>query len=312
MLQPSMVTRTVRQAVPVAVALLVFALVARAASDSGGAQADTSLPQVTVEAKRQALESRVREFLATSVSTEDGGAVPRWGTRVCPAVVGFSKDGGEYIAARLSQIARTAGVPLDGEHCSPPNLYVLATVNPTEFLKKWAGMHHWMMFGDAMPHDINAFVDASRPVRSWYNTAEGGADRMIGSAETAAGGKAGGNIHAPKFGSEGSSRLVRSVIWSVRSVLVVIDKTRMQGVSRDQLADYVAMCAFARIKAGAKLGNAPTILTLFEGPAGQAPAGLTAWDQAFLESLYHTDPKSTMQRQMIVTRMVSHIIPANP
>jgi hypothetical protein len=92
----------------------------------------------------------------------------------------------------------------------------------------------------------------------------------------------------------------------------VIDKSKMQGVSRDQLADYIAMCAFSRIKPGATLGDAPTILKLFDGPAAQAPAGLSAWDQAFLESLYHTDPKSTLQRQLIVTRMMSHIVPEGP
>jgi len=238
--------------------------------------------------------------------------VPRWGTRVCPAVVGFSKDGGEFIAARLSQIARTAGVPLGGEHCSPPNLYVLATVNPSEFLKRWAGMRHWDMFGQAMPHEIDAFVATSRPVKAWYNTAAGGSDRMIGSAATAAGGNAGENIHAPKFASEDSGPLVKSVIWSVRSAIVVIDKSKMQGVSATQLADYIAMCAFSRIKPAATLGDAPTILKLFDGPAAQAPAGLSAWDQAFLESLYHTDPKSTLQRQLIVTRMMSHIVPQTP
>jgi hypothetical protein len=299
---------------------LVFALVARAASDApppqpppaAGAQADANLPQVTVAAKRQALEPRVREFVGNSLFLGDGKGVPRWGTRVCPAVVGFSKDGGEFIAARLSQIARTAGVPLDGERCSPPNLYVFATVSPAEFLKKWAGMHHWKMFGEAMPHDIDAFVAAARPIKAWYNTAAAGADRMIGSAATAAGGTTAENIHAPKFSIEDGTRLVKSVIWSVRSAIVVIDKSKMQGVSRDQLADYIAMCAFSRIKPGATLGDAPTILKLFDGPAAQAPAGLSAWDQAFLESLYHTDPKSTLQRQLIVTRMMSHIVPEGP
>jgi len=310
-----MVTRMVRHSVPAA--FLVLALVCRAAAASpppspSPPPPDSNLPQVTVEANRQALEPRLREFLRNSVFTGDSEGVPRWGTRVCPTVIGFSKDGGEYIAARLSQIARAAGVPLDGEHCSPPNLYVFATVNPTEFLTKWAKAHHWMMFGSGMPHDINAFVDGTRPVRAWYNTAAGGPDNTIGSATTNAGGATAGFIHAPKFAGSDSSRLVKSVIWSVRSAIVVVDKNKMEGISRDQLADYIAMCALSRIKPRTTFGDAPTILKLFDGPATQAPASLSAWDQAFLESLYHTDSTSTMQRQMIVTRMMSHIVPQPP
>ena len=86
----------------------------------------------------------------------------------------------------------------------------------------------------------------------------------------------------------------------------------MAAVTRGQLADYIGMYAFSRLKTDAHHGDAPTILGLFDGLSAQPPPGLTAWDEAFLESLYHTDPKSLLQRSHIVTRMVSHIVPEMP
>jgi hypothetical protein len=79
-----------------------------------------------------------------------------------------------------------------------------------------------------------------------------------------------------------------------------------------QLADYLGMYAFARLRTGAHHGDAPTILGLFQGAPTRSPPGLTAWDDAFLEALYHTDPKLVQQRGTMVTRMVSHIVPETP
>src|SRR5689334_1576120 len=110
------------------------------------------LPEVTVQAQREALEPRVRAFVNRSLYLENDEGAPRWETRVCPTVMGLSKDEGEFILSRLSQIGRKVGVPLDGEDCAKPNLYVLVTARPEEFMTKWAKARHWRMFGvEAMP-----------------------------------------------------------------------------------------------------------------------------------------------------------------
>jgi hypothetical protein len=100
----------------------------------------------------------------------------------------------------------------------------------------------------------------------------------------------------------------RNVIWSFTRLLVVVDQTRLQGVSRGQFADYVAMVAFADIKPGANLGDAPTILKLFDGSPRSAAVGMSEWDAAFLKSLYSTEQTSKEQRSQIAHTIVREII----
>ena len=122
---------------------------------------------------------------------------------------------------------------------------------------------------------------------------------------------------APSFAGHGASRTTRNVIWSLKSAVVVVDKTLLHGVTIGQLTDYLGMYALSRLQTRPHFGEAPTILGLFDRPtsedvSAQAPQGLTPWDEALLESLYHTNPKLVIQRSMMVTRMVTHIVPAEP
>ena len=92
-------------------------------------------------------------------------------------------------------------------------------------------------------------------------------------------------------------------------VFVVVDRTQLHGVTFGQLAAYVAMVGLARLKPDARLGDAPTILTLFSGEPQVAPRGLTDWDQAFLKSLYATAPLAKGQSGQIAREMVREIAP---
>lgn len=298
-------------------------LLALGLTPAPAAQNDTPVPEVTVQAQRE-LESRVRAYVSESLYLENDESPARWTSPVCPAVVGMDRDQAEFVLLRLSQIAKAAGVPLADADCAPANLTVFITAEPASFLKKWSKMRHDRMFGDGAPHAVNAFIDTPRPVRVWYNTAQvpatGGmtADEHVVTEMFGAGSPDMGNMgnfgaKAPVFISAGGdSRIVRTAARSLKSAIVVVDKTRMQGVKVGQLADYIALNTFARIKLGLHRGDAPTILGLFQGQPAAAPSGITPWDAAFLEALYHTNPALTQQRGPIVTRMVSHMASDTP
>ena len=285
---------------------------------------DGVLPQVTVQATRAAIAPRVRAFVTESLYLENDEGPARWNSPVCLAVVGLQHAQGEFVLARLSQIARAAGVPLADERCSPATLSVFVTAEPVSFLEKWSKMRHQRMFGDGTtPRAIKAFIDTPRAVRVWYNSSQVPASGTMkadehvlpglfdtGSADS--GQKAQFGARAPVFGSPGGdSRITRMAKWSLTSAFVVVDATQLQGVNIGQLADYIGMFAFARLKTGTHHGDAPTILGLFERTPTQAPAGLTAWDESFLEALYHTNPELVLQRGIMVSRMVSHIVPGS-
>jgi hypothetical protein len=100
-----------------------------------------------------------------------------------------------------------------------------------------------------------------------------------------------------------------NTIWTFSRVFVIVDQTRLHGVKLGQLADYIAMAGFAKLRPDAHLGDAPTILRLFNGAPQEAPDGMTGWDQAFLTSLYATEERSRLQRGQIASEMVRKIGP---
>jgi hypothetical protein len=67
----------------------------------------------------------------------------------------------------------------------------------------------------------------------------------------------------------GSKRLF-GAIWNLTRVFVV-DQAQLKGVSRWQLADYVAIVGLARLKPVARNSESQPILTLFDGQPQTAP-----------------------------------------
>jgi hypothetical protein len=274
----------------------------RAAAADEGSQSAAPLQEVTVTAHRAELTRRVESFVnqITAVANADG--LPRWQKPVCPLVSGLSRQAGEFILGRVTDVAQAAGVPLAGENCSP-NLYVLVSVEPQQLLQAMAKRNYGFTFGyqDApSPKVINAFITTPRPVRVWYTSQERDLEGFTLIR--------GPDDEPPMVPATGSLLMIGSM-WSLERVFVVVDKSQLRGVTRGQLADYVALVALADLKPGAKLGDAATILRLFAGTPQQAPAGMTDWDRAFLKSLYATDQKMKLQRSQIAHQMVHDIDP---
>lgn len=110
-------------------------------------------------------------------------------------------------------------------------------------------------------------------------------------------------------GTTGGTHLSFNNLWWLSRVFVIVDQKRLHGVKLGQLADYVAMAGFAKLKPDSHLGDTPTILKLFDGAARAAPEGMTEWDRTFLKSLYATVQTSTLQRSQIARQMVREIAP---
>src|SRR5208337_2809917 len=149
------------------------------------------------------------------------------------------------------------------------------------------------------------------PVKVWYNTYRtipGGAAPSQGVAPAAQ--VAGGSISGvPTYtGSwlDNSHLQSPSEFW-FSYVYVIADQTHLGGLSRGQFADYVAMVGLAELKSPPHLGDAQTILKLFDGAPDAAQPGLSTWDQAFLKALYLTDPATKVQRNQLGLEMVREI-----
>jgi hypothetical protein len=150
---------------------LLALLLAAIGASATAAPPDATQPldQVTVEAHRQQLEERVTAFVSKLAHPDFDRSLRRWLVPVCPLVAGLPQVQGEFMLARLSEVARQAGVPLAGEKCSP-NLDIVATADPSGLLKSWRRRDRGL-YGDAMPAEVQHFLTHSHPVMVWYNAA---------------------------------------------------------------------------------------------------------------------------------------------
>ena len=316
-----------KSAIPIAAVAVAFAVLAGALQRVVA----ESLQEVEVTAHRIELEKRVSRFVNQIAAAQNGGeGLARWETPpVCPLVSGVARQDGEFMLGRLSEIAHGAGVPLADEHCRP-NLYILVTPQPEGLLKGLEKRNRAFTFGydplfyppvETPASVVDEFIRTPRPVRVWYSTAEKDAwgkplaycqsQLVLPQCDEVHHKAACDPTRYYRCGTAiaGGSHLVFSTVWTLSRVFVIVDQKRLQGVTVGQLADYVAMSGFAKLKADAHPGDAPTILTLFNAAPETASTGLTEWDQTFLKSLYSTERISKQQRGQIARQMVREIAP---
>jgi hypothetical protein len=268
---------------------------------------DQTLSQVTVEADRAVLGKRVFAYVSSvSHSTPRDEALRRWRVPICPLVAGLTREKGEFVLQRLSQIAQEAGAALDQENCRA-NLAVIVTTTPEVLLKAWGD--HRSAFGSLRdsPAAFRRFRRQAAPIRVWYNH-DFGSPRsepiVSGSMQLGAG------FTAPTTAGDllGSKMFVKDV-RVFTSVAVIVDGKRVPGLAVGQLADYIALVALTEVDLDAPLGTAPTMLRLFEprDPGDPAPQALTAWDRAFLRALYRTKLDLITQRSVITDEIVADL-----
>jgi hypothetical protein len=264
-----------------------------------------NLDSVTVQARdREKLKHDVNEFVATAiVQSHNNESLERWTyAPVCPLVAGVSQAQGEFMLARLSQIARAAGVAVAGEKCSP-NFYVIISADPGPALKKWT--QHPAVFNYETGTELRHFLGTPRPVRVWYNegaTGIDGAGMVSAILDTS-------SIHAKKYASAdgveplvnrmpsqyGSRLNVSTVTKDILSVIVVVDSNKVGGINIGQLTDYIGVVGLAHVDLDKDTHEAPTILSLFRFTDDARPMGMTLWDKALLHALYSTPQKNRMQ-----------------
>jgi hypothetical protein len=274
-----------------------------------------TLDEVTVTALRAELAPRIRAFVNAISTSQQGESLARWQTPVCPGVTGLPRQEGEVVLEHISDIARAAGVPLADEHCRP-NLFVFVTSNPEQLLRAMEKRNRAVTFVKATPLEVDEFIARPQPVKAWYNSyplTPDYATPPLGSPSLQPCSFAqitGASLPALTICDWGrSSRVTSTLVWAFSDVYVIVDSTRLHAVTSQQLGDYAGMLGLAELKSTARLGDAPTILQLFNGAPQSAPAGVTAWDQAYLKSLYTTEQKSKIQRALIAKGMMREILP---
>jgi hypothetical protein len=266
------------------------------------------LATVTVEATREReLKRQISHFVSSFDVTYLHDSLQRWNTPICPLVAGLSSEAGEFILARLSQVARDAHAPLGPEHCRP-NLYIVVTSDPDLLVEKWVKRDRRSFNTCSGFGYIRDFLHSRRPIRVLYNAAlrsSDGANRDVGALYVQSW-SLDFSLNSCTSAGVAGTRLSYGAIQALSSVVIVADSARITRLNMGQLADYVSMIGLAEIRLDADTGTAPSILGLFREP-DSPPQGLSLWDQSFLDGLYSTDQSSVLEVNAIKAHMLQEI-----
>ena len=273
-----------------------------------------SIDTITVEAQRDRakLEREVNTFVSSMIVPpyRYDESLWRWHDKVCPLVAGLNKEQGEFILARFSEIAKTAGAPLGSETCKP-NLYVVVTPDPELLLKQWWRRDIDLFDGEAGP-TVKRFLETPRPIRVWYSAGTVGADGQffIGLLDaTSERAKPTGQPSWVRIPPEAATRLKLTATRNISSVIVVVDSTKIGNINFGQLTDYIGLVGLAQINFEKQPGDVPTILRLFASSGESRPKEMTAWDRALLRALYSTSQTNVMQISQMQAAALKDIAP---
>jgi hypothetical protein len=296
-------SRDMRTFGPVAIEPLIMAIAMLMAGNSADAQAPAKgqvLDTITVEAQRKhdELKRQVQQFVDSALIVQnDDGSNAKWIIPICPLVAGLSKDQGEFVLARISTIAKTAGARLDSEKCAP-NLLIIVTDEPDRLLDEWSESNPTMFANREGSHEFKHFLKSSRPVRVWYN-----AEFLSGFFHDPLLTVSLHGAIVPKNPHALGTRIQFDSIRAIVTAVVIVDRKQLSDVNFGQLSDYVSLLALAEINLDKDHGNAPTILNLFANKDRAPSDGMSSWDAAFLKALYSTRQEDHLQLSEMATSM---------
>lgn len=242
--------------------------------------------EIVVSAPRDATSVQL-ERQARMVSRVDGSVLHeplgRFRSRVCPGIIGMPRETAELMVSRIRYNAERIGATAARENDCRPNIIVAFVRDGKSELESLLRHQHWA-FAQLTTAERNELFAETGPVRAWSNTVVRSRFGDEPRDESAPGYR---NPSEPPqlFVANSQSHIYLTHRRDIDSAVVVVDLAAIDGMSINQVADYVTMRAFARTRPVG--GDTPTntILSLFDESA-PAPGQLTPFDLAYLTSLY--------------------------
>lgn len=268
--------------------------------------------QVLVRGQRMSeiefdLEDYVRDFLSEVVALPPGGGHARWSNSLCPGIYNLEPTAAQYVADRISLLARDVGLRPEEPGCSPDVMIIFTTdaddvaasmVENSPRLFRPGGPACCMQLGlDA----LDEFASSDQPVRWWHVSMP--VDAQLGQRA----------IHLPQDGIgtypiipvNGPSRAHHGVVDRLLRVIIIVDATRLTGTTWQEIGDYLAVVSLAQINPRTDPAAYDSILNLFSNP--EAYSGLTDWDRTYIQSLYEINRERVLGLQLnhLVSRMAN-------
>jgi hypothetical protein len=287
-----------------------------AASTQTPVEAAGPTENVTVTGSRNAYHDFTQTFATPTIFT---GKMARWERRVCPVVAGEKPNINRFIAQRVQYVAQAVGAPVRiGESCKP-NIDIVFTTTPQALLDTVAkDDQHYLGYFDSVAQK-KALTKVARPIQAWYATETTDIDGRprLDTGRSVVGGGTVGNMTSVVTGGDTLSNAPGTTITDAPPffhslgthtndgihtgffhILIVVDSTKLAGQDLVPLADYIAMLALTQINSQDACQALPSIVNRMAAGCKHAEDGLTMYDLAYLNGLYHM----TTGRMMIMQR----------
>jgi hypothetical protein len=254
------------------------------------------------------LEKFVLEFVGNVAAPAPARGYARWQQHVCIGVQNVQSDVAQYIVDRISKEAVDVGLKPGDPGCTPAVSIIFSTDAKqlaTELVTKRARMFMPLMGSGgaaATREALDAFAKSDKPVRWWHTSIPTDAHSgrpAVGASPIGSG----PDDAAPTGVTEGPSRIHSGIRDDLLQVIIIVDAKKLQGMSWEQLADYLTVVSLAQVNPDADVSAFDSILNLFSNP--KAYSGLTDWDRSYIRALYSYDQEGTpvVQQSALVSEM---------
>lgn len=245
----------------------------------------TDLDDVIVDGRT--IERQAQRFVEEAAGPVGGRGLARWRGPVCIGVINFRREMGYQIADGLAHAGGALGVPIADGDCEP-NILVIGAEDARQVASGWVERAYREfrpnIAGTTLSRErLNEFMTSDRPVRWWAISQMSYFDIFGGIAQPATG------PNRVRMAIHSYSLRDSHVRDDLQRLIVILDVGKVEGASFENLIAYLTLVSFAQIDMGAEMDGFDTILNLFN-EGGYSGSGLTAWDRAYVQSLY-TVPK---------------------
>lgn len=275
--------------------LASFALVSAAspafAQDGEGAEEWAGAGIVVTGRSEVETSERVVTRQARTISRETdlrNTPLARFGEFACPGVAGLKLEFAEIVVSRIRLIAEELDIPLHPEGKCSPNIFIIFTEDGRADLAEMERRTR-QVSQTLTVSEKRELLEEPGPVRV-FSVVE---TRMRNGITIP---RRRDLVNIPVGTQEGGQSLISNGIRrDIVAAMVLFDREHVRGMTLHQLADYAAMRVFARTR-DAEGEDAPvSILGLFDEDNPAPPGGLTAFDRAFLTTLYESVPYTSGQ-----------------
>lgn len=285
-----------RKSVVSGLSAALIALFATSAAAQDGEQV-YEVEEVVVEGRR--LDEAANLFVEQVADPAGNRGTARWDDGVCVGAANFTPEVAQYLVDRVSDLVRELGLTAHEPPCHP-SILIMGTTDGAGFARELVSRRPklFIVGGSGMDQGraaLNRFQSGEAPVRWWHVSVpvddETGQiavrlPNMYSTRPTAENpfGRLMEEAHAPQVRRNFASRLRQPLRDVMKRSYVIVDVDRLDGVTLEQLADYIAFVSLAQVDPEADLSRFDSILNLFVPE--RRSTGLSPWDLAYLEGLY--------------------------